>query len=543
MPRALARSLELLQRTTVDLYMHHYPSRWVSIPRLMNLMADAVEQGKVRAVGVSNYSADQMRLAHAVLADRGIPLASNQVEYSLLHRQPETDGVLDACRELGVTLIANQPLANGALTGKFVAGARPIRLPSLHAPLPGQGTRGGRRRSSPCSARSARHTIGARPRSRSAGSSRTQLVLPIPGAKNGRQAADNAGGPRLLAHPGRDRGPRSGNDRLARHERNDIVKLGLQIYSFTWPGGPEAIGPTLARAVRTADDVGFDSIWVMDHFWQIGPPGSELQPMLEGWTTLGFMAAHSQRARLGLMVGGVHYRNPGPVGQGRHDARRPVGRAGLARHRRRLEPGRIRGSRLPVPAAHRALRDARGHPPDRPRRCGRASAARRRTFHGRQFHATRLLNVPQSISRPRVPIMIGGGGEKKTLRLVAQYADASNLFGGPDAAPRRSTRSWPSTARRSVATSPRSSERTCRASASAAPEPGAGRPSRRTQIVERFGRLAEAGVQHVIVNFAEANDPAPHRAPRQQGSATAPRRRGGRPAPCGGDCRRQSLSR
>jgi aryl-alcohol dehydrogenase-like predicted oxidoreductase len=101
MPRALARSLELLQRTTVDLYMHHYPSRWVSIPRLMNLMADAVEQGKVRAVGVSNYSADPMRLAHAVLAARGIPLASNQVEYSLLHRQPETDGVLDAGRELG----------------------------------------------------------------------------------------------------------------------------------------------------------------------------------------------------------------------------------------------------------------------------------------------------------------------------------------------------------------------------------------------------------------------------------------------------------
>ena len=89
------------------------------------------------------------------------------------------------------------------------------------------------------------------------------------------------------------------------------MKFGLQIYSFTWPGGPEAIGSTLARAVRTADDVGFDSIWVMDHFWQIGAPGSELEPMLEGWTTLGFMAAHSKRARLGLMVGGVHYRNPG----------------------------------------------------------------------------------------------------------------------------------------------------------------------------------------------------------------------------------------
>jgi alkanesulfonate monooxygenase SsuD/methylene tetrahydromethanopterin reductase-like flavin-dependent oxidoreductase (luciferase family) len=89
------------------------------------------------------------------------------------------------------------------------------------------------------------------------------------------------------------------------------MRIGLQIYSFTWPGGPDAIGPTLARSVRTADDVGFDSLWVMDHFWQIGPPDSELEPMLEGWTTLGFMAAHTKRARLGLMVGGVHYRNPG----------------------------------------------------------------------------------------------------------------------------------------------------------------------------------------------------------------------------------------
>ena len=107
----------------------------------MNLMADAVGQGKVRAVGVSNYSADQMRLAHRVLADRGVPLASNQVEYSLLHRQPETDGVLDACRELGVTLIANQPLANGALTGKFVAGAGP---PASAASCPASGARSAR---------------------------------------------------------------------------------------------------------------------------------------------------------------------------------------------------------------------------------------------------------------------------------------------------------------------------------------------------------------------------------------------------------------
>ena len=84
------------------------------------------------------------------------------------------------------------------------------------------------------------------------------------------------------------------------------MKLGLQIDSFTWPGGAEAIGPTLGRIARQANEAGFDSIWVMDHFFQIRGVGRPEEPMLEGWTTLGFLAASTQRARLGLMVGGVH---------------------------------------------------------------------------------------------------------------------------------------------------------------------------------------------------------------------------------------------
>ncbi|HRE28518.1 MAG TPA: aldo/keto reductase, partial [Anaerolineales bacterium] len=92
LPRELAASLARLGVLDADIY-------GPSIPRLMGLLADAVAAGTIRAVGVSNYSAEQMRLAHAALADRGIPLASNQVEYSLLHRQPETNGVLEACRE------------------------------------------------------------------------------------------------------------------------------------------------------------------------------------------------------------------------------------------------------------------------------------------------------------------------------------------------------------------------------------------------------------------------------------------------------------
>jgi len=121
LPKELEASLARLGRDSVDLYQHHFPSNRVSISKLTELLADAIEAGKVKAVGVSNYSAEQMREAHAALAKRGILPASNQVEYSLLHRQPEMNGVLDACRELGITLIAYSPLAGGMLTGKYSA--------------------------------------------------------------------------------------------------------------------------------------------------------------------------------------------------------------------------------------------------------------------------------------------------------------------------------------------------------------------------------------------------------------------------------------
>jgi aryl-alcohol dehydrogenase-like predicted oxidoreductase len=191
-PDELESSLSRLGRDTIDLYQHHYPGR-VSIPKLMNQMADAVEGGTVRAVGVSNYSAEQMRQAHAALAERGIPLASNQVEYSLLHRRPETDGVLDACRELGVTLIAYTPLAGGLLTGKYTMENRPRgffrrvlpryrgrALEALHPVVQLLTEIGDRYARTP--AQVALRWLIENP-----------TVLPIPGAKNGKQAAANAG--------------------------------------------------------------------------------------------------------------------------------------------------------------------------------------------------------------------------------------------------------------------------------------------------------------------------------------------------------------
>jgi aryl-alcohol dehydrogenase-like predicted oxidoreductase len=119
---ALDHSLERLSVEQIDLYQIHWPSPLLKLDALMDVLAEAVQAGKVRAVGVSNYSAELMHQAHARLARYGIPLASNQVHYSLLHRFPETNGVLDACRELNVALIAYSPLEQGILSGKFRAG-------------------------------------------------------------------------------------------------------------------------------------------------------------------------------------------------------------------------------------------------------------------------------------------------------------------------------------------------------------------------------------------------------------------------------------
>ena len=283
----------------------------------------------------------------------------------------------------------------------------------------------------------------------------------------------------------------------------DDMKLGLQISSFTWPDGPEAIGPTLARIVRQADDVGFDSIWVMDHFFQIRGVGRPEEPMLEGMTALGFMAANSARARLGLMVGGVHYRLPGlwvkatttldVLSGGR--AWLGIGAAWNEEESKSLGfPFPPLGQRFEMleetlQIAHQMWTGERG-----------TEAA----FEGRQFQAKRLLNSPQSLSRPRVPIMIGGGGEKKTLRLVAQYADACNVFGSPEAIARK----YAILAEHCVAVGrdPEEIERSTLQNFRISADGRAGtEPASR--IVDRFGELADAGAQHVIVSVGNVTDP------------------------------------
>jgi aryl-alcohol dehydrogenase-like predicted oxidoreductase len=125
-PVALWRSLGRLRRRHVELYQIHWPSRWVSIERWMTALARTVHDGTVASVGVSNYSRGEMLRAEKALAHSGLVLASNQVQYSLLCREPETNGVADLCKQLGATLIAYSPLGMGLLTGKY----SPDRMPA-----------------------------------------------------------------------------------------------------------------------------------------------------------------------------------------------------------------------------------------------------------------------------------------------------------------------------------------------------------------------------------------------------------------------------
>jgi F420-dependent oxidoreductase-like protein len=280
------------------------------------------------------------------------------------------------------------------------------------------------------------------------------------------------------------------------------MKVGLQIPSFTWPGGPEAIGPTLARIARDADDAGFDSIWVMDHFFQIRAVGCVEEPMLEGWTTLGFLAANTARARLGLMVGGVHYRAPGlwakaattldVLSGGR--AWLGIGAAWNEDESRGLgfdfPPLGERFERLEdtLRLVHEMWRGEHGS--DAP-------------FEGRHTRAARLLNSPQAITRPHPPVMIGGGGERKTLRLVAQYGDACNVFGGPTAIHHKYE-----VLREHCAAVGRDPDEIERSTLQAVRlDLGDGNGESPAQVVDRFGELSDAGAQHVVFSVRDDSDP------------------------------------
>jgi F420-dependent oxidoreductase-like protein len=200
--------------------------------------------------------------------------------------------------------------------------------------------------------------------------------------------------------------------------------LGLQIPRFTWPSGPAGIGSRLAEIARTADEVGFASLWVMDHFFQIRGVGEMDEPMLESYTTLGYLAGVTKRIRLGTLVTGVVYRHPGilvkavstldVISGGR--AYLGIGAAWNERE--------AKGLGVPFPP----LKERFERLEETLQIAKHMWAGRMTPYNGRHFQLAEPLNSPQPLTRPHPPILIGGMGEKKTLRLVAQYGDACNLF-------------------------------------------------------------------------------------------------------------------
>lgn len=192
LPYALDASLERLKVSHISLYqIHHPPWMWPRPNELMDALAAAVEQKKVAHVGVCNFDANQLRGAHAALLRRGVRLYSNQIEYSLLHRAPERNGVLTACRDLGVTVMAHCPLGRGALTGGYGAGgSKGLRPRSRHF------SEASLRRMAPlvdALEELGRELGGRSPSQISISWLLSKGVVPIPGAKTPAQAQDNAG--------------------------------------------------------------------------------------------------------------------------------------------------------------------------------------------------------------------------------------------------------------------------------------------------------------------------------------------------------------
>jgi len=202
------------------------------------------------------------------------------------------------------------------------------------------------------------------------------------------------------------------------------MKIGLQIPRFTWEGGTLQLGSRLADIARTADDAGFASLWVMDHFFQIDMVGKVDEPMLEGYSALTFMAAVTKKVRLGTMVTGVVYRHPGILVKTATtldvlSGGRAYFGIGAAWNEREA-----RGLGVPFPN----LKERFERLEETLQIAKQMWEGEVVPYNGKHYQLTETLSSPQPLSRPHPPILVGGMGEKKTLRLVAKYADACNLF-------------------------------------------------------------------------------------------------------------------
>jgi F420-dependent oxidoreductase-like protein len=203
------------------------------------------------------------------------------------------------------------------------------------------------------------------------------------------------------------------------------MKIGLQVPNFTWPEGPARMGSKLADIAHAADEAGFYSLWVMDHLFQISMIGPPENDMLEAYTTLGYLAALTRRVKLGTMVTGVVYRHPGVLIKSATTLDVLSGGRAYFAIGAAWNEQEARGLGIPFPPLgvrfemlEETLQIAK-----------QMWSENNGPYRGKHYQLEQTLCVPQPLSRPHPPILVAGGGEKKTLRLVAQYADACNLYG------------------------------------------------------------------------------------------------------------------
>jgi F420-dependent oxidoreductase-like protein len=281
------------------------------------------------------------------------------------------------------------------------------------------------------------------------------------------------------------------------------MRLGLQVPSFTWPGGPEHLGETFAGIAERAETAGLSSLWVMDHFFQIRMVGPPEQEMLEGWTALAYAAGRTSRIRLGTMVTGVTYRYPGIL------VKTATTLDVLSRGRSYLGVGAAwneeehRGLGVPYPPMAERF--------ERLEECLQIAlqmwAGDDRPYQGRHDRLERPLCRPLPLQRPHPPILVGGSGERRTLRLVAQYADACNLFAGDLAVLEHKLE----VLRGHCEAVGRPYERIEKTTLGTLHLTRDGRDGTVTgaAAVKRLAALAERGIDHAIVSMPNVHEPEP----------------------------------
>ena len=206
------------------------------------------------------------------------------------------------------------------------------------------------------------------------------------------------------------------------------MKVGLQLVSFTWPGGPREIARRLVEIARAAEEAGFHSLWVMDHYFQIPPWGKpEDHPMLEAYSTLGYLAAATERIRLGVLVSGVIYRPPAVLIK----AATTVDVLAGGRTYFGVGAAWFKGEADALGIAFPELRERYALLEDTLALARQTWAGNTAAFDGHRVHAAYPLSNPRPISAPRPKILVGGDGPKRTLPLVARYADAWNVITSP----------------------------------------------------------------------------------------------------------------